>query len=160
MRRKQLNTVKIDESKCTGCELCVDACPVKAIMVDEVAKIDAGLCVGCCVCMDECPNDAICLVKKNPVPAFQPTDAPASSRISDRPASGFLPRPSSDRQANFQQPASGNGLIKQIFDFFDTSHSSRQGRGQGAGCGQGRGRCRVPGQGQGRNRGTGNRRGA
>lgn len=157
MKRERLNTVKIDESKCTGCGLCVDACPVKAITVDEVAKIDAGLCAGCCVCMDECPNDAIYLVKKEPAPAFQPTDAPASSRIPDRPASGFFSRPSSDRRAaDFQQHASGGGLLKQVFDFFDAPNRSGQGQRQGSGRGQGRGM----GRGQGQGRGGGNRRGA
>ncbi|MDD4357124.1 MAG: 4Fe-4S binding protein [Smithellaceae bacterium] len=157
MRRERLNTVKINESECTGCGLCVDACPVKAITVDEVAKIDEGLCTGCCVCMDECPNDAIYLAKKEPVPAFQPKDAPAFSRISERPASGFFLRPPSDRQAvGFQQPASGGGLLKQVYDFFDTSNRSGQGQRQGAGRGQGRGL----GRGQGRGRGGGKRRGA
>jgi formate hydrogenlyase subunit 6/NADH:ubiquinone oxidoreductase subunit I len=160
MRRERLNTVKIDESKCTGCGLCVDACPVKAITVDEVAKIDQGLCAGCCVCMDECPNDAIYLAKKETVPAFQPTDAPASSRISGRPASGFSPRPSSDRQAGFQQPASGGGLLGQIFDFFNTPSRSGQERGQGSGRGQGCGRGPGSGRGRGGGRGLGNRRNA
>ncbi len=92
MRKDLLNTVKIDESKCTGCGLCVDACPVKAITLEAVAKIDEGLCRGCCVCMDECPNDAICLVKKEPSPAFQHANAPGFSRISSGPVSGFFSR--------------------------------------------------------------------
>lgn len=160
MRRERLNTVKIDESKCTGCGLCVDACPVKAITVDEVAKIDQGLCAGCCVCMDECPNDAIYLAKKEPAPAFRPMEAPASSRISDRIPSVVPPQPSSNRPAGFQQAASGGGLLGQIFDFFNTPSRSGQGRGQGSGRGQGCGRGSGSGCGRGSGRGLGNRRNA
>jgi ferredoxin len=71
MRKERLAIVKIDESKCTGCGLCVDACPVKAITLEDVAKNDESLCRGCCVCMDECPNDAIYLSKKKPHPRFR-----------------------------------------------------------------------------------------
>ncbi len=51
--------VKINESDCTGCGLCIDVCPVNAIIVDEVAKIDEGKCIGCEACVDECPTGAI-----------------------------------------------------------------------------------------------------
>ena len=59
MRREKGIIVKVDVSKCTGCAMCVDACPVDAISIEKVAKIDASLCAGCCVCLDECPNDTI-----------------------------------------------------------------------------------------------------
>ena len=49
----------VDEEKCTGCGICVDACPQEAITVDDIAKIDADKCVDCGVCVEECPNDAI-----------------------------------------------------------------------------------------------------
>lgn len=158
MRRERLNTVKIDESKCTGCGLCVDVCPVKAITVDGVAKIDEGLCAGCCVCMDECPNDAIYRAKKETIAAFQPTETFASSRISNRIASVAPPQPSSNRQAGFQQPASGDGLLGRISDFFNTPRRLGQGRGQGSGRGQGCGRAPSSGRGSGCGQGSGNRR--
>jgi len=51
---------KVDAEKCTGCETCVDACPVEAItMEDEVAKIDPEECTDCGTCVDECPVEAI-----------------------------------------------------------------------------------------------------
>ena len=50
---------KADKEKCTGCGICVDACPQEAITVDDIAKIDADKCVDCGACVDECPNEAI-----------------------------------------------------------------------------------------------------
>ncbi len=50
----------ISESDCTGCEACVDECPVEAItMVDGLAVINAGECTECNACIDVCPAEAI-----------------------------------------------------------------------------------------------------
>jgi ferredoxin len=50
--------VKAEE--CTGCETCVDACPVEAIsIVDGVACINKEECTDCGQCVDECPAEAI-----------------------------------------------------------------------------------------------------
>ena len=51
---------KVDEEKCTGCETCVEACPVEAIkMVDGIAKVDSELCTDCGTCVEACPVEAI-----------------------------------------------------------------------------------------------------
>ena len=52
---------KVDEGKCTNCGQCVEACPVEAITLDNVAKIDADACTSCGMCVDECPVEAISL---------------------------------------------------------------------------------------------------
>ncbi len=50
----------VDVEKCTGCETCVEACPVEAIkMVDGKAVVDADTCVDCGQCVDACPTEAI-----------------------------------------------------------------------------------------------------
>jgi len=50
----------VDENLCTGCGICVDECPQKAIeMVDGLAKIDAAKCDGDAKCVEACPVEAI-----------------------------------------------------------------------------------------------------
>lgn len=51
--------VKVIESECVACGVCVDVCPQDAIVVDDVAVIDQNKCVDCGACVDECPSDAI-----------------------------------------------------------------------------------------------------
>ncbi len=52
----------VDGEKCTGCETCVDSCPLDAIaMKDGLAVIDADTCGDCGACIDVCPVEAISL---------------------------------------------------------------------------------------------------
>jgi Fe-S-cluster-containing hydrogenase component 2 len=52
----------VNKKECTGCELCVDTCPVEAItMVDGNASVNADECVDCGDCVDACPVEAITL---------------------------------------------------------------------------------------------------
>jgi Fe-S-cluster-containing hydrogenase component 2 len=53
--------VIIDKTKCTGCEDCVDTCPVEALSVEnEKAQVNDE-CIDCGACVNACPNDAISL---------------------------------------------------------------------------------------------------
>jgi ferredoxin len=52
----------VDSNLCTGCGICVDACPQQAIeLVDGVAKVNQDKCDGDGVCVDSCPVQAITL---------------------------------------------------------------------------------------------------
>ena len=45
---------------CTGCGVCVETCPFKAISLKEgKAVIDKSECMGCCACADKCPQGVI-----------------------------------------------------------------------------------------------------
>ncbi len=51
---------KVRESHCTGCEMCVDACPFEAIsLVHGKAYVNEVLCEGCGTCSGTCVRSAI-----------------------------------------------------------------------------------------------------
>ena len=55
-------TAVVDAEKCTGCESCLESCPLEAIsMKDNIAVIDADKCGDCGACIDACPVQAISL---------------------------------------------------------------------------------------------------
>jgi heterodisulfide reductase subunit A len=52
----------IDEKRCSGCKICIDMCPYKAISYDEekkVSYVNEALCKGCGTCVAACPSGAI-----------------------------------------------------------------------------------------------------
>lgn len=50
----------VDAAKCVGCKVCIEACPTKAItMQNNKAVIDPAKCVNCGVCVAKCPTKAI-----------------------------------------------------------------------------------------------------
>ncbi|MCK4424582.1 4Fe-4S binding protein [Candidatus Bathyarchaeota archaeon] len=51
----------IDESLCTGCNVCVSICPFGAISKNDkgVAQVDDEVCKGCGICAAHCPENAI-----------------------------------------------------------------------------------------------------
>jgi len=55
--------VKIDKEKCTGCNACVDVCPVNAIKIKNDKAVVSDKCVECGACINQCLNEAIALPK-------------------------------------------------------------------------------------------------
>ena len=54
--------VKLDQSRCIKCKLCIKGCPVGAISDDFV--VDNSLCTRCNSCIEVCPKKAIGRVEK------------------------------------------------------------------------------------------------
>jgi electron transport complex protein RnfB len=54
----------IDEKTCIGCTLCIQACPVDAILgaAKQMHTILAAECTGCELCVAPCPVDCISMV--------------------------------------------------------------------------------------------------
>jgi heterodisulfide reductase subunit A len=55
------NLAYIEESLCSGCQVCIPLCPYTAIKLDPekmVASINDALCKGCGVCVAACPSGA------------------------------------------------------------------------------------------------------
>ncbi|TFV86376.1 electron transport complex subunit RsxB [Oxalobacteraceae bacterium OM1] len=58
----------IDESLCIGCTLCIQACPVDAIVgaAKQMHTVVPELCTGCDLCVAPCPVDCIDMVDVTP----------------------------------------------------------------------------------------------
>ncbi len=54
----------VDEARCIGCTLCIDACPVDAIIgaQQQMHTVLTELCTGCELCVAPCPVDCIAMV--------------------------------------------------------------------------------------------------
>ena len=54
----------IDEARCIGCTLCIQACPVDAIIGASkmMHTVVTELCSGCDLCLPPCPVDCIAMV--------------------------------------------------------------------------------------------------
>ena len=51
---------KVDPEKCTGCENCIENCPVECITLEDgKAVVDAEECTDCEACVEDCDDEAI-----------------------------------------------------------------------------------------------------
>lgn len=62
----------IDEQRCSGCRICVDACPEDVLRFDEGKKKAYAAypddCIGCCVCGWFCPKKCIDVTMESAIP--------------------------------------------------------------------------------------------
>lgn len=75
-----LRVALIDESLCIGCTLCIQACPVDAIVgaAKKMHTVLAPSCTGCDLCLPPCPMDCIAMVPAQPVRDWSARDAQAA----------------------------------------------------------------------------------
>ncbi len=74
---KPLEMAVIDESLCIGCTLCIQACPVDAIVGAPklMHTILSSWCTGCELCIAPCPVDCIAMVRVEPEHLWNDADA-------------------------------------------------------------------------------------
>lgn len=55
----------IDENTCIGCTLCIQACPVDAILgaAKQMHTVIESECTGCELCLEPCPVDCIAMIE-------------------------------------------------------------------------------------------------
>jgi Na+-translocating ferredoxin:NAD+ oxidoreductase subunit B len=104
----------ITEMHCIGCTLCIDACPVDAIIgaAKRMHAVLPSLCSGCELCVAPCPVDCITMV-----PAGRPwtgTDA-AAARVRHREREGRVARGErvSARTMGANRPAQDDSMQRQ-----------------------------------------------
>ena len=75
-RKKKPKTVAvINPDQCTGCEVCIDFCPVDCIDIlpgpelptlNRLCIINEDICIGCQLCVKYCPWETIDMFKYDP----------------------------------------------------------------------------------------------
>lgn len=71
-KKKPKKIAIIEEEGCTGCEICIEFCPVKDCIVlidgpdfpglNPLCVIKDELCIGCALCEKNCPWETIFMV--------------------------------------------------------------------------------------------------
>jgi len=77
---RPLHVALIDETLCIGCTLCIQACPVDAIVgaPRRMHTVLASACSGCDLCLPPCPMDCIAMVPAVPERSWTTADATAA----------------------------------------------------------------------------------
>ena len=80
-RHMPLQVAVIDEQYCIGCTLCIQACPVDAIVGASklMHTVLAHACTGCDLCVAPCPVDCIEMVNVSPARTWTRGQATAPS---------------------------------------------------------------------------------
>lgn len=79
-QRPRLWVAQIDETQCIGCTLCIQACPVDAIVgaPRRMHTVVTAECTGCDLCLPPCPVDCIQMQPREPLHVWTSEDASAA----------------------------------------------------------------------------------
>lgn len=71
------STALIDEGRCIGCTLCIQACPVDAIVgaAKRMHTVLTSHCTGCELCLPPCPVDCIDMIELQTLASHGHTEA-------------------------------------------------------------------------------------
>ncbi len=80
----------IEEQWCVGCTLCIQACPVDAIVgaAKQMHTVIARECTGCKLCVPACPVDCIRMVPEKPTLEHWAWPYPSHRDIAVQPVEG------------------------------------------------------------------------
>jgi Na+-translocating ferredoxin:NAD+ oxidoreductase RNF subunit RnfB len=71
VKKRPRELAVINQSGCTGCEVCIEFCPVDCMLTvpgpeydqhKKLVEIDLDVCIGCKLCVKYCPWDTIEMV--------------------------------------------------------------------------------------------------
>lgn len=105
---KALQTVvRIDETQCIGCTLCIAACPVDAIVGagKRMHTVLEDECTGCDLCIEPCPVDCIVVIPADPAVQQAWADPGERARLAERNRARHLARQARLRQRQQERQA-------------------------------------------------------
>ncbi|MBY0439857.1 MAG: RnfABCDGE type electron transport complex subunit B [Burkholderiales bacterium] len=115
--RAALPVARIDESACIGCTICIQKCPVDAIVgaSRRMHTVISAECIGCRLCIAPCPVDCITMAD---APAGQARPDPDVVRERHRFRQLRLAREPAERAARFAVKAQAKlaGLDREPVD--------------------------------------------
>ncbi len=97
----------IDEQRCIGCTLCIQACPVDAIVgaAKLMHTVITAACTGCELCVPPCPVDCIDILAITPRNAAARDAATAAARRRYEARNARLARPAEEKAAKSEEAA-------------------------------------------------------